>query len=408
VRVRQHPALDAALYAGSAVFALVAAASASIPLYREWGRFAVGPYAAGAAGAAYLAIRGASNRARVWLALFVVVGAVLLPLGLEVAWRARTSPGQHAQAEAILTEEAAKALVHGRDPYAVTYLHGPLATRPLGTKTHFPYLPGMIAFGLPRALVGDGPIADARVWFGVATLAIGGAALAVARSPASTRLRALQWLVVLPTGALLMATGGDDLPVLALMLLAVVLAGQDRPVAAGIALGVAAATKQTAWILIPFLVVAIARTDGRRVAGKLAAAGAVVAVPVIATFALWNPGAFWEDAVRFPLGLGNQRSPAATPTIGSALVHAVPDARTALTLALVGVVAAFAVYLLVRRPPASVSGAAWRAAAVFAVGFVLAPAARFGYVVYPIDLLVWASLSSRTGSPAQSVVSVDP
>src|SRR5206468_11002226 len=90
---------------------------ASIPLYREWSRVAVGPYTAGAAAAAFLAIRGATSRARIWLALLVLAGAALLPLGLEVGWRARTSPGQHVQAEAILTEEAAKALVHGRDPY---------------------------------------------------------------------------------------------------------------------------------------------------------------------------------------------------------------------------------------------------------------------------------------------------
>ena len=400
MRVRRHAALDAGSYAGSAVFALVVAGFASIPLNREWGRVAVGPYTAGAAAAVFLAIRGAPSRARIWLALLVLAGAALLPLGLEVAWRARTSPGQHVQAEAIVTEEAAKALVHGRDPYAVTYLHGPLADRPLGTKTHFPYLPGMIAFGLPRALAGDRPIADARLWFAVATLAIGGTALAMARSPASNRLRAFQWLVVLPTGALLMATGGDDLPVLALMLLAVVLAGQERPVGAGIALGIAAATKQTAWILVPFLVATVALANGRRTAAKLAGAAAAVVLPVIATFTAWNPGAFWEDAVRFPLGLGRQQTSAATPTLGSLVVHAFPEARTGVTIALIGVVAILVAYLLVRRPPTSVAGAASRAAAVFAVGFVFAPAARFGYVVYPIELLVWASLiaSQRTTS----------
>src|SRR5439155_23882821 len=371
---------------------------------REWGRVAVGPYTAGAAAAAFLAIRGAPSRARIWLALLVLAGAPLLPLGLEVAWRARTSPGQHVQAEAIVTEEAAKALVHGRDPYAVTYLHGPLADRPLGTKTHFPYLPGMIVFGLPRALVGDRPIADARLWFGVATLAIGGTAFAMARSPASNRLRAFQWLFFLPTGALLMATGGDDLPVLALMLLAVVLARQERPVGAGIALGIAAATKQTAWILVPFLVAAMAPVNDRRTATKLAGAAAAVVLPVIAVFTAWNPGAFWEDAVRFPLGLGRQQTSAATPTLGSLVVHAFPEAKTAVTVALIGVVAILVVYLLVRRPPTSVAGAASRAAAVFAVGFVFAPAARFGYVVYPIELLVWASLIASQRSTSRRAV----
>src|SRR5439155_11075931 len=131
---------------------------------------------------------------------------------------------------------------------------GPLVARPIATKTHFPYLPGMIAFGLPRALDGRSPVADARVWFALATLAVAGIALLPRGSALepNDRLRAFQVLAVLPTGALLMATGGDDLPVLALMLLTLVLADEGRPAGAGVALGVAAAMKPTAWILVPF------------------------------------------------------------------------------------------------------------------------------------------------------------
>ena len=201
-----------------------------------------------------------------------------------------------------------------------------------------------------------------------------------------------------------MATGGDDLPVLALMLLAVVLAGQERPVGAGIALGIAAATKQTAWILVPFLVAAMAQANDRRTAAKLAGAAAAVVLPVVGAFAAWNPGGFWEDAVRFPLGLGRQQTSAATPTLGSLVVHAFPEAKTGITVALIGVVTILVVYLLVRRPPMSVAGAASRAAAVFAVGFVFAPAARFGYVVYPIELLVWASLMGSQGATSRRAV----
>jgi hypothetical protein len=40
---------DAVLYAASALFAIGTAQLASITLYQEWGRLAVGPYAAGAA-----------------------------------------------------------------------------------------------------------------------------------------------------------------------------------------------------------------------------------------------------------------------------------------------------------------------------------------------------------------------
>jgi hypothetical protein len=395
MRAKGAPA-DAAVYGAACLFALLTAAFASIPIYREWGRIAAAPYGVGAVASLALGFRRSSPRTRAAVAIAVLAGAALVPLALEVAWRARTAPGLHVQSEVIVTEEAANALVDGRDPYAATYLEGPLEDRPLGTKTHFPYLPAMLVFGLPRAAGGHLPAADARAAFAAATLGLSTLALARWRGPAPAKLRAVQFLAVLPTGALLMATGGDDLPVLALLLLALVLAAEGRPVGSGIVLGAAAAMKQTAWIALPFLAVAVLRGQGKRAAGRFGVALAVVAVPVIAIFVGWNPGAFWEDAVLFPLGLGNQPSPAATPTLGSVLVDVIPAPDGLVTAALVAIVAAVGVYLMVSRPPVSPGGAALRAAIVFAVAFVLAPAARLGYLVYPIDLTVWASLLAST------------
>jgi hypothetical protein len=393
---------DAALYGGSAIFAGLAAAFASIPLYREWGRIAAVPYAIGLVAAVVLASRGASVRARAWLAALVFMGAALLPLGLEVTWRAHTAPGLHVQSEAIVTEEAANALLDGRNPYAAQYLDGPLAARPLGTKTHFPYLPGMLIFGLPRGLDTHHPWADARVSFAAVTMVLAWAAIRrpVISSPA--RLRALQVLFVLPTGALLMATGGDDLPVLALLLLTLALASDGRFVPAGVALGLAMATKQTAWILLPFLGVGLAFAHGRRAARRFMSAAAAVALPVIAVFLAWDPGAFWENVVRFPLGLGSAATAAATPTLGSLLVDAFPSLRAPLTLGLVGVVVVLAAALLIRWPPRTVGSAALRAAAVACVVVALAPAARAGYVVYPIGLAVWGWLLAATASTQEA------
>ena len=97
-----------------------------------------------------------------------------------------------------------------------------------------------------------------------------------------------------------------------------------------------------------------------------------------------------EDAIRFPLGIGRERTVAATPTICSALVHAFPGAKVPLSLLLVAIVVGIAVFVLVRRPPRSASAAAGSAATVLAAGLLLAPAARTGYLAYPIDLAVWA------------------
>jgi hypothetical protein len=400
---------DAGLYAGSALVAAGVWFLADIPIQRTWGRMAVGPYAAGTVVAALLASRrGASTRARTWIAIAVLAGAALIPMALEVGRRSSTDPGLHAQSEVILTEEGAAALVHGKDPYAVDYLAGPLRARPFGTKTHFPYLPGMLAFGLPRALGGSGPLADARIPFAAATLLLLGLASAAGAGTAEARLRVLQLFLVVPTGALLMATGGDDLPVVALMLLALVLARRRQTLTSGLVLGLAAATKQTAWVLLPFLILAARDGSGREAWRRASAGIGVVVVPVILPFLLWNPAEFVEDVVKFPVGLGRQRSAAETPTLGSWLVRTFPSARTPLTVVLVVVVAAAAGLLLLRggRTPA---GAARSAGLVFLLAMALTPAGRIGYLVYPINLLAWSwLLRLETGASAPGADAGDP
>jgi hypothetical protein len=386
---------DAALYGGSSLWALGVAGWASIPLYREWGRLALAPYAIGAVAAVVLAGRP-GTRARTWLAVAVFAGAALLPLALEVAWRAETAPGLHVQSEAIVTEEAARALADGRNPYVATYEDGPLAARPPGTTSHFPYLPAMLVFGLPRAVDGASPAADARVGFAAVTIAL--TLLAVGLWPGSgeDRLRVAQALAVLPTGALPMATGGDDLPVLGLMLLSLVLVGRRRAAWAGVAAGLAAGMKQTAWPLVPFLVLVAWKAGGRygrSLPAPLSLAAGVLVVPFLA----WDPGAFLEDVVLFPLGLGEQATPAGSATVGTLLVRALPQARAVITALILLAVAAVAIWLLVRRPAATVGGAAAHVGMVMAVALLLAPAARFGYLIYPVNLLVWARVLDRVG-----------
>jgi hypothetical protein len=51
------------------------------------------------------------------------------------------------------------------------------------------------------------------------------------------------------------------------------------------------------------------------------------------------------------------------------------------------------------NPPASISGSAVRAAVVFLLAMALSPAARIGYVVYPVDLMAWAWLARRSAGP---------
>jgi glycosyl transferase family 87 len=396
MHARRTAETDALLYAGAAVTSGIVALAAGIPLLREWGRLSAPAYVGGAGIAVWLAVRPGKRQPDSvlrWLALAVLIGAGLLPLGLEARWRASTGPGLHAQSEAIVTEEAARAFRRGIDPYAAEYLHGPLEARPLGTKTHFPYLPAMLVFGLPRAFDGSSSLADSRLGFAGFTLGLAAVVLGRPRlrqvAPRHRRSLLLV-LSVLPTGALFMATGGDDLPVLAVMLLALVLAEEGKPVAGGVAAGLAAITKQTAWILLPFLAMAARDREGGPARWRFSVTSAAVVTAGVLPFFAWNPGDFVEDVIRFPLGLGRQRSAAGTPTLGGGLIRVLPSQRVPLTVVLVCLILAVAAFILVKRPPSTTAAAAKDTGLVFLMGILLTPAVRFGYVVYPINLFVWA------------------
>ncbi|MGH2640588.1 MAG: glycosyltransferase 87 family protein [Actinomycetota bacterium] len=391
--------VDALLYACSALFAGLTASTAGIPLQRWWGRFAVWPYALAAA-IAIIAIRipggeAQHRRRRTILVAVVFAATAIAPMAVAASRRAGGDPGAYAQSEVIIVEEAATALRDTRDPFVAEYRDGPLGDRPVATQVHFPYLPGMLAFGVPRALAGRAAWTDARVWFTLVALAVAGMALVRMAGAPDARLRTFQVLFALPTGALLLATGGVDIPVIAMLLGVTVLVRDDRPVAAGVMGGLALAAKQTSILVLPFLVLAVPRGHPRR---RFVLTVGVVSAAVIVPFALWDVDAFVEDAILFPLGLGQGESAAATPTLGSLLVDLFPSSRTAVTVLLVAAIVVIAAVLLVRGGGSSLSPACARAAGAFVAAIALAPAARVGYLVYPANLIVWA-IAFRAPAP---------
>jgi hypothetical protein len=385
---------DAALYGVGAVVAGVAALSDRIPLQRDWGRMALVPYVVGAIAALALtrARPRTAARARVGLAAAVLAGVAFLPMAVEASWRARDGYVGHVQSETLVTEGSARVLLAGHDPYAASFASGPLGSWPRGTAVHVPYLPGMFVFGLPRVVADDAPITDARVAFAVASLVALGFAIWLARPRPERGLTALLVVLALPTGARYMAGGGDDVTVLSLMLLALVLLQRRQPAAAGLVAGLAAAIKQTAWPLLPFLIIAARDNEGRRASGRTLAAASAVMVPLIAPFVWWNPSAFVQDVVLFPLGLAPQPTLAASPTLGSLLADAIPLPAGAVAAALLLVVLLVAAYLAFLRPPTDARGAAERTALVMVLAILLATAGRFGYLLYPIGLFTWARL----------------
>jgi hypothetical protein len=393
--------VDGLLYLVSAIYAAVYAIWPALPTHRTWGHAVAIPYAVVGLAACVLSSPrvGLTLRATKWcrsgLALIALVSVLIIPLGKEVSERAREGFIHHVRSEAIVVEEAARTLSHHQNPYAAVHNDGPLRSYPAATHIRFPYLPAMLVFGAARAELGNVSLADARVAFTVATLAIA-LLIAILWGRRGGRLRALQVLILLPTGALPLVTGGHDVPVLALVLLTLVLLRRGCPAGAGLALGLAATMRQIVWPLLPLVILAARHRDGRPARRRTAVTFFVPALVVNLPFFLWDPHAFIDDAIRFPLGLTDLASPAASPTLGRAL------AWSPAKLTWIGVIlAAAAIVVFARRrhwliSPAAVAVAA---SALLTLAVVLAPSSRWGLLVYGLDLAAWAWLLRGGDSP---------
>jgi Glycosyltransferase family 87 len=359
-------------------FSLLLSMTTALTAHHVWGVCA----ALGYATAAGLARRAPRRWGRAGL-VAALVGAVVVPLVLLVASGA-------AQSEVRVVEHSGSLLLGSGSPYV---------PHPAEVEDYNPYLPGMAVFGIPRALFGDSPVTDARLWFCAAFLISmlfaarltdrgSSAPRPAARGPVP-RTDAVLLLAAFPAVALPLAVGGVDLPVIGLMCLALALAGRGGSgTAAGLAMGAAAALKWTAWPLLPVGLVLIAVTAGRRVAVRAAVITLLVAVLAVVPVALADPRAFAEHVVLFPLGMGGAHSPATSPLPGSLLAGYVPGGSVIAMAALAAAALGVAVSLLV-RPPGTVLAAADRLALGLGLAMCLMPATRFGYVVYPLVLAAW-------------------
>lgn len=417
------------LYAASALFAAITAETSSISLYRQWAALAIGPYLLGALFSALGARRARRTASagegegswhwttpRVLVFLLVLLGATLMPLSLEVLWRADTggTGTTYVQPEVPVVEQSGIRVAHRHDPYQLVDGSRTRPTAPAGQPAYDvynPYLPLMSVFGLARSTHASPRLTDARVTFSLITIVVVIGAMALCRGPTAPRVLALQAMTVLPTAALPLATGGDDLPVAALMLLALVLIQRRRPLGAGVALGVAASMKITAWPLAALAFLAARDRDGRRgrrPALMLVGGMAAVMVPAVLPTALSNVPAFVDNVVRFPLGLAGIRSPAASPLVGHAVLSLFPGAHKLFTVLVASVGVAVLGYVLVRHTPRTSGGLARLLGWTMTVAILLAPTTRVGYFLYPIDFFVWAWLLNSEDAASCEPSVTDP
>ncbi len=309
---------DGLLYGLAACFALVLGWTSTQPAQWQWGYLTFVPYGVAALVALVLAryVVRRANVVRLVLLIVVVLGAVFVPLGLEANWRQLNHGRSDAQPEIGVIKRAGTYLAKGEDPYRAYDKHGHVVGEIPGLpafESFFPYFPLMGIFGLPSAdtHLGKG-LTDARIIMTLMTLLASGWALALLRLSKEQKIRVAQVLIALPTGALFLSTGGDDMPILALMLLGVAALQRRQTNLAGISLGVAAAMKLTAWPMAAGALLVSRNAKGRSTWIRLLTWMAAIVVVTTVPFAIRAPVAFMTNVFAFPLGIAGVSSPAAS------------------------------------------------------------------------------------------------
>ena len=382
------------LLTASAAYAVVMALVTNHPLHRTWGIFAACSYLVAAMLVLAFKSRGVDSALLVSLS-----GGLIVPLSLMAADRLE-------QPEVRVINKSASLLVQHGTPYL-----GPAALASAHSPNIFdPYLPLMTLFGIPRAVLGFHVLTDPRIWFGVGFVIVFAAALTMVGVRDVVR-----WTVLVTASPLIafsLSVGGTDVPVLACLCLGLALLWREpHPLLAGLAFGVAAAMKATAWPALLIVVVLVVHRDGRRAAGIMSGTALAVFAAIVGPVAVLGPNALIQNTIEFPLGLASIRSEAVSPLPGRLLVetgqagHLIAVAL--LALACLGIIAS-----LVFRPPRTVPAATWRVIIGLSLMFVLAPATRFGYFLYPAGLLAWLGISwlgsSGGGEPASGARSAKP
>jgi len=304
------------------------------------------------------------------------LGGLIVPLGYLAA-RGLMQP------EVWVVADSGASLIHHGTPYT----DAAVLAGTQNPNAYNPYLPVMALFGLPRAFFNLGLVTDPRVWFGIVFIVVFWIALrhAGARDP-------WRWTVLVaatPVIAFELAVGGTDVPMVAFLCLGFAFLWERKPVLAGLALGIGASMKATAWPALLVAVALLAVRDGKRAVGNFTLAALGVVAVCVGPFIVNHPKALVVNTIKFPLGLAGVTSAAQSPLPGEIISKTWPGTGHTIVVAMLVLAGVAVAASLVFKPPRSVPRAVVLLAGAMSLMFVLAPSTRFGYFIYPAGLAIW-------------------
>jgi hypothetical protein len=397
----------AAWYTGFAVYAGGVALLSGPGLDHWWGAWA-------ACGYAIAAVISVVASGRTWAGRLAIAASLAGALAAPTLWLMTREP---TPPDVAVVARSGVLLLHHGTPYLPL---GALSAG--GWLAYNPYLPVMALFGLPGAL---GMPGNTWPWLIAGTFLLLYATFRVTLAPRGGGRRrdalghAAFWLSC-PVMAFPLTMGITDPPVIALTCLALALLARGSGTSEGrawsrdtalaaVVLGVACAMKYTAWPALAIIAVMVAARNGVRSAVRFTAivlAAAAALVVALAPAALRHPASILQNTVAYPLGLTSAKSPAQSPLPGH-LIATLGSGGHLAALILLAAAGLATVMSLVISPPVTPAAAARRIAIGLTALFLLSPATRFGYFIYPISLYAWAVLADREEASARDRSVVD-
>lgn len=165
------------------------------------------------------------------------------------------------------------------------------------------------------------------------------------------------------------------------------LASHERFEWAGVAMGIAAGLKALAWPALAIALILVWVRGRWQALTPFIGMVALVLVAVLGLPVLTDPAAFVVNTIKLPLGVLPVKLTAESPLPGHLLSQAGPVGHV-IVLVLLGIAALTIGVRALRRPPQDAATAARWIALGMLVALLLAPATRYGYLVYSVGLLL--------------------